>query len=146
VSQAATARAEIGVTGLAVMGSNHARNFARNGFVTAVHNRSYASTQALIDDHGSEGTFVPLESTVDFVASLAVPRKVLVMVKAGGPTDAVIDELAAVLEPGDIIIIDGGKAKFDDTRRRQAALQEKGIHFVGCGVSGGVICNGMGGV
>src|SRR5580765_4813952 len=129
-------KASIGVTGLAVMGSNLARNFARNGFVTAVHNRSYAKTKALIDDFGSDGTFVPSESSADFVASLAVPRKILIMVKAGGPTDAVIDELAELLEPGDIII-DGGNAKFEDTRRRQAALQEKGIHFVGCGVSGG---------
>ena len=129
-------KADIGVTGLAVMGSNLARNFARNGFVTAVHNRSYAKTTALIDEHGGDGTFVPSESSADFVASLAVPRKILIMVKAGGPTDAVIDELAALVEPGDIII-DGGNAKFEDTRRRQAALQEKGIHFVGCGVSGG---------
>ena len=131
-----TPKAEIGVTGLAVMGSNLARNFARNGFVTAVHNRSNAKTKALIDEHGSDGTFLPSESSADFVASLAVPRKILIMVKAGGPTDAVIDELAALVEPGDIII-DGGNAKFQDTRRRQAVLQEKGIHFVGCGVSGG---------
>ena len=88
-----TPKAEIGVTGLAVMGSNLARNFARNGFVTAVHNRSYAKTKALIDDFGGDGTFVPSESSADFVASLAVPRKILIMVKAGGPTDAVIDEL-----------------------------------------------------
>ena len=135
-SSAATPKAEIGVTGLAVMGSNLARNFARNGFVTAVHNRSFAKTTALIDEFGGDGTFVPSESSADFVASLAVPRKILIMVKAGGPTDAVIDELAELVEPGDIII-DGGNAKFEDTRRRQAALQEKGIHFVGCGVSGG---------
>ncbi len=136
MSDTHTPKAEIGVTGLAVMGSNLARNFARNGFVTAVHNRSYAKTKALIDDFGGDGTFVPSESSADFVASLAVPRKILIMVKAGGPTDAVIDELAELVEPGDIII-DGGNAKFEDTRRRQAALQEKGIHFVGCGVSGG---------
>ena len=129
-------KADIGVTGLAVMGSNLARNFARNGFVTAVHNRSYSKTEALMSEHGSDGRFVPSESSEDFVASLATPRKILIMVKAGGPTDAVIDELAALVEPGDIII-DGGNAKFEDTRRRQAALQEKGIHFVGCGVSGG---------
>jgi len=129
-------KADIGVTGLAVMGSNLARNFARNGFVTAVHNRSYAKTESLIAEHGSDGVFVPSESSADFVASLAVPRKILIMVKAGGPTDAVVDELAELVEPGDIII-DGGNAKFEDTRRRQAALQEKGIHFVGCGVSGG---------
>jgi 6-phosphogluconate dehydrogenase len=128
--------ADIGVTGLAVMGSNLARNFARNGFVTAVHNRSYAKTRALVDEHGSEGSFVPSESAADFVASLAVPRKILIMVKAGGPTDAVIDELAELVEPGDIII-DGGNARFADTRRRQAALAQRGIHFVGCGVSGG---------
>jgi len=136
---ASAAKADIGVTGLAVMGSNLARNFARNGFVTAVHNRSYPKTKALIDEHGSDvtaGTFLPAESTADFVASLATPRKILIMVKAGGPTDAVIDELAALVEPGDIII-DGGNAQFADTRRRQAALAEKGIHFVGCGVSGG---------
>ena len=136
---ASAAKADIGVTGLAVMGSNLARNFARNGFVTAVHNRSYPKTKALIDEHGSDvtaGTFLPAESTADFVASLATPRKILIMVKAGGPTDAVIDELAALVEPGDIII-DGGNAQFADTRRRQSALAEKGIHFVGCGVSGG---------
>jgi len=129
-------KADIGVTGLAVMGSNLARNFARNGFVTAVHNRSYAKTAALIDEHGGDGVFVPSESSADFVASLATPRKILIMVKAGGPTDAVIDELASLVEPGDIII-DGGNAQFADTRRRQAALAERGIHFVGCGVSGG---------
>ncbi|ACV80841.1 NADP-dependent phosphogluconate dehydrogenase [Nakamurella multipartita] len=128
--------ADIGVTGLAVMGSNLARNFARNGFVTAVHNRSYAKTKALIDEHGGDGVFVPSESAADFVASLAKPRKILIMVKAGEPTDAVIEELAALVEPDDIII-DGGNAKFADTRRRQAALAERGIHFVGCGVSGG---------
>src|SRR6476469_5441072 len=136
---ASAAKADIGVTGLAVMGSNLARNFARNGFVTAVHNRSYPKTKALIDEHGSDvtaGTFLPAESTADFVASLATPRKILIMVKAGGPTDAVIDELASLVEPGDIII-DGGNAQFADTRRRQAALAERGIHFVGCGVSGG---------
>ncbi|WP_395728487.1 NADP-dependent phosphogluconate dehydrogenase [Nakamurella sp.] len=136
MTDASTPLADIGVTGLAVMGSNLARNFARNGFVTAVHNRSYAKTAALIDEHGGDGVFVPSESTADFVASLATPRKIMIMVKAGGPTDAVIDELADLVEPGDIII-DGGNAKFADTRRRQAALAERGIHFVGCGVSGG---------
>jgi 6-phosphogluconate dehydrogenase len=104
-----------------------------------VHNRSYAKTAALVAAHGADvtaGTFVPSESTADFVASLATPRKILIMVKAGGPTDAVIDELADLVEPGDIII-DGGNAQFADTRRRQAALAQRGIHFVGCGVSGG---------
>ncbi|MBN9608084.1 MAG: phosphogluconate dehydrogenase (NADP(+)-dependent, decarboxylating) [Actinobacteria bacterium 69-20] len=133
---AATGTAQIGVTGLAVMGSNLARNLARNGFVTAVHNRSYAKTQALIADHGNEGAFVPSESMADFVASLARPRTAIIMVQAGAATDAVIDELAALMEPGDIII-DGGNAHFPDTRRREAALREKSLHFVGCGISGG---------
>jgi 6-phosphogluconate dehydrogenase len=128
--------AEIGVTGLAVMGSNLARNFASKGFVTAVHNRSYAKTKALIDEHGSDGRFVASESAADFVASLATPRKIIIMVKAGGPTDAVIDELAQLLEPGDILV-DGGNALFGDTQRREKALREKGIHFVGSGISGG---------
>jgi len=128
--------ADIGVTGLAVMGSNLARNFARNGFVTAIHNRSSAKTQALIADHGTDGVFVPSTTAAEFVASLAAPRTVIIMVKAGSATDAVIDELAELLEPGDILI-DGGNAQFGDTRRREAALRDKGIHFVGCGISGG---------
>jgi 6-phosphogluconate dehydrogenase len=133
---ASSATAQIGVTGLAVMGSNLARNLAGKGFVTAVHNRTYGKTQALIEEHGFEGAFVPSESLADFVASLERPRTAIIMVKAGAPTDAVIDELAALMEPGDIII-DGGNAHFPDTRRREAALRDKGIEFVGCGISGG---------
>jgi 6-phosphogluconate dehydrogenase len=136
VTQSTTATAQIGVTGLAVMGSNLARNLVSKGFATAVHNRTYGKTQALIAEHGSEGTFVPSESLADFVASLQRPRTAIIMVKAGAPTDAVIDELAALMEPGDIII-DGGNAHFPDTRRREKALRDKGIHFVGCGISGG---------
>lgn len=128
--------AQIGVTGMAVMGSNLARNFARRGFVTAIHNRSNAKTEALIAEHGSEGNFVPATSAAGFVASLAAPRKIIIMVKAGEPTDAVIDELASLMEPGDILV-DGGNALFEDTRRREEALRGKGIHFVGCGISGG---------
>jgi 6-phosphogluconate dehydrogenase len=135
-STSTTGTADIGVTGLAVMGSNLARNLARNGFVTAVHNRSQAKTRALIDEHGTEGSFVPSESMADFVASLRRPRTAIIMVKAGDATDAVIDELAGLMESGDIII-DGGNALFTDTRRREAALREKQIHFVGCGISGG---------
>jgi 6-phosphogluconate dehydrogenase len=131
-----TGTAQIGVTGLAVMGRNLARNFARNGFTVAIHNRSYAKTQSLVADHGDEGTFVPSESIADFVASLERPRKVVVMVKAGGPTDAVIDELVPFLEEGDIVV-DAGNAHFPDTIRRENALSAKGLHFVGSGVSGG---------
>ncbi|MFB6889061.1 NADP-dependent phosphogluconate dehydrogenase [Kitasatospora sp. NPDC056327] len=128
--------AQIGVTGLAVMGRNLARNFARNGYTVAVHNRTPARTRALVDEFGHEGAFVPAESPEELVAALERPRRLLVMVKAGGPTDEVIEEFAPLLEPGDMII-DGGNAHFADTRRRERALRERGIHFVGSGVSGG---------
>ncbi|WP_062073578.1 NADP-dependent phosphogluconate dehydrogenase [Demequina sediminicola] len=130
------ALAQIGVTGLAVMGRNLARNFARNGFTVAVHNRSPQKMHSLIEDHGSEGEFVGCESLQDFVDALATPRTIVVMVQAGGPTDAVIDALVPLLDKGDIIV-DAGNAHFPDTRRREAALREQGIHFVGAGVSGG---------
>ncbi|SDD61107.1 NADP-dependent phosphogluconate dehydrogenase [Glycomyces harbinensis] len=128
--------ADIGVVGLAVMGSNLARNFARHGFTVAVYNRTYAKTTDLIDAHGDEGDFVPSEELKDFVASLKRPRKAMIMVQAGPATDAVIDQLAALMEEGDMII-DGGNAHFENTRRREAALREQGLHFVGTGVSGG---------
>jgi 6-phosphogluconate dehydrogenase len=118
------------------MGRNLARNLARHGHTVALHNRSPERTRALVEQHGDEGQFVPSESMADFVASLSKPRAVIVMVKAGAPTDAVIDELTPLLDEGDIIV-DCGNAHFADTRRRESALSEKGIHFVGCGVSGG---------
>ncbi|MFF2110168.1 NADP-dependent phosphogluconate dehydrogenase [Rhodococcus koreensis] len=130
------ARAQIGVTGLAVMGSNIARNFARHGHTVALHNRSIAKTDALIEEHGSEGDFVRTETIEEFVAALQKPRRVLIMVKAGDPTDAVIEELASAMEPGDIII-DGGNALYTDTIRREASLRDRGLHFVGAGISGG---------
>ncbi len=130
------APARIAVTGLAVMGSNLARNLARHGYRVAVHNRSHARTKALISEHGHEGDFVPAETLQELVASLQTPRQIIIMVKAGGPTDAVIDELVPLLEPGDMVI-DGGNAHFADTRRREAALKEVGLHFVGAGISGG---------
>ncbi|MEU3187979.1 NADP-dependent phosphogluconate dehydrogenase [Streptomyces sp. NPDC006923] len=128
--------AQIGVTGLAVMGRNLARNFARNGFTVAVHNRTASKTRALVDEFGDEGTFVAAESAEDFVAALERPRRLVIMVKAGDPTDAVIEEFAPLLEKGDVII-DGGNAHFADTRRREKELRERGIHFVGVGISGG---------
>jgi 6-phosphogluconate dehydrogenase len=102
----------------------------------ALHNRSPERTRSLFEQHGDEGTFVASESMADFVASLTKPRAVIIMVKAGEPTDAVIDELTPLLDEGDIIV-DCGNAHYADTRRRESALSDKGIHFVGCGVSGG---------
>ncbi|MCW2548166.1 MAG: hypothetical protein JWN96_2626 [Mycobacterium sp.] len=128
--------ADIGVTGLAVMGRNLARNLAHHGHTVALHNRSSARTHDLIEKHGTEGNFVPSDSIEDFVASLAKPRAIIILVKAGDPTDAVIDELVPLLDEGDIVI-DCGNAHFTDTLRREAALREKKLNFVGSGVSGG---------
>ena len=128
--------ADIGVTGLATMGRNLARNLARHGYAVAVHNRSASRTHALVREYGDEGTFLPSEQLADFVASLKRPRRAIIMVKAGAGTDAVIDQLAELMEPGDMIV-DGGNAHFEDTRRREAALRAKGLHFVGAGISGG---------
>ncbi len=130
------ATAQIGVTGLAVMGRNLARNFARNGLTVALHNRTVARTRELVEEFGDEGSFVPAETAEDFVAALERPRRLVIMVKAGDPTDAVIREFAELLEEGDVVI-DGGNAHFEDTRRRERDLRERGIHFVGVGISGG---------
>jgi len=91
-------KADIGVTGLAVMGRNLARNLARHGHVVALHNRSPERTRSLVKEHGDEGTFIPSESMEDFVASLEQPRAVIIMVQAGPPTDAVIDQLVPLLD------------------------------------------------
>jgi 6-phosphogluconate dehydrogenase len=131
-----TPSAQVGVVGLAVMGANLARNFARHGHAVALYNRTQARTDALVQAHGDEGTFVPATSVEDFVASLERPRRIVVMVQAGAGTDATIDALVPHLEDGDIVV-DGGNAHFEDTRRREAALREHGLHFVGAGVSGG---------
>ncbi|MGF9663070.1 NADP-dependent phosphogluconate dehydrogenase [Arthrobacter crystallopoietes] len=128
--------AHIGVTGLAVMGANLARNFARNGYTVALHNRSAAKTDALLENHGDEGDFIRTETLAELVEALEKPRRVLIMVKAGGPVDSVIDQLVPLLDEGDIVI-DAGNSHYEDTRRREAALAEKGLHFVGIGVSGG---------
>jgi 6-phosphogluconate dehydrogenase len=133
---AAQPAADIGVTGLAVMGRNLARNLARHGYAVALHNRSPERTRSLVAEHGGEGTFVPSESMADFVASLRRPRAVIIMVQAGPATDAVINDLTTLLDEGDIVV-DCGNSHYTDTRRREAALRELGLHFVGCGVSGG---------
>jgi 6-phosphogluconate dehydrogenase len=118
------------------MGRNLARNFARHGYVTALHNRTTSRTDEIFKEFGHEGTFVPAHTPQEFVQSLERPRRLVIMVNAGPATDAVIDEFAPLLEAGDMII-DGGNAHFKDTRRREAKLRERSIHFVGMGVSGG---------
>jgi 6-phosphogluconate dehydrogenase len=131
-----TTAANIGVVGLAVMGSNLARNLAsREGNTVAVYNRSRSKTDELVAAHPEAG-FLPAYSYEEFAATLSKPRTAIIMVKAGGPTDAVIEELVKVFEPGDIIV-DGGNALFTDTIRREKAVRETGINFVGAGISGG---------
>jgi len=130
------ANAQIGVTGLSVMGRNLARNLARHGYRVAVHNRNPERTRSLIAEHGGEGEFVASESMADFVGSLRRPRAVIVMVKAGAATDEVIAQLVELLEPDDIVI-DCGNTHFTDTVRREKDLAAIGLHFVGTGVSGG---------
>ncbi|MDQ1561155.1 MAG: 6-phosphogluconate dehydrogenase, partial [Actinomycetota bacterium] len=134
--QSTKAVANIGVIGLAVMGSNLARNLAsREGNTVAVYNRTYARTETLLNEH-PEANFVGSKDIKEFVASLEKPRAALIMVQAGAGTDAVIDELAELFEEGDIII-DGGNSLFTDTIRREKAMREKGLNFVGTGISGG---------
>jgi len=130
------ASSQIGVTGLAVMGANLARNIARRGVPVAVHNRTPARTREFMGEFADEGSFTPAESAQEFVEALERPRRILVMVKAGGPVDGVIDDLSPLLDDGDIII-DGGNSHFLDTRRRTQACRERGLRFLGTGVSGG---------
>jgi 6-phosphogluconate dehydrogenase len=127
---------ELGVTGLATMGANLARNAAHKGFAVAVHNRTESRTRELLEGHGDEGELVGTFSTAEFVAALARPRRILVMVKAGPPVDAVLEELAGLLDEGDLLI-DGGNSYYEDTVRREQAMAARGLGFLGTGVSGG---------
>src|ERR1700712_1795561 len=118
------------------MGSNLARNLAsREGNTVAVYNRTYSRTETLLNEH-PEAKFVGSKDIKDFVDSLEKPRAALIMVQAGAGTDAVIDELTELFEEGDIII-DGGNSLFTDTIRREKAARDRGLNFVGTGVSGG---------
>ncbi|MCU1668901.1 MAG: gnd [Blastococcus sp.] len=127
---------QIGVTGLATMGANLARNFARHGYQVVLHNRTKARTDQLVAAHGDEGDFVPTTTIQEFVGALRRPRRILIMVQAGPATDAVIDEVAPLLDPDDVLM-DGGNARYTDTIRRTKALALARLHFVGMGVSGG---------
>ena len=127
---------QIGVTGLAVMGANLARNIAHHAVPVAVHNRTAARTDEFMEHYSDEGAFQASHSVEDFVASLERPRRIIAMVKAGPPVDAVIDELTPLLDDGDIII-DAGNSHYADTRRRTSACAERRLRFLGIGVSGG---------
>jgi 6-phosphogluconate dehydrogenase len=128
---------DIGLVGLAVMGQNLALNIADHGFRISVYNRTTEKTTKFIAANpDTPGTLLGATTLQEFVQSLSKPRKVILLVKAGAPTDAVIDSLVPLLEAGDIIV-DGGNAKWTDTIRREKTLREKGLRFIGSGVSGG---------
>ena len=126
---------QIGVIGLAVMGKNLAFNIESRGYTVSVYNRSQSKTEEMMNEAQGKNV-VATYSLEEFVASLEVPRKILLMVKAGEATDATINQLKPLLEKGDILI-DGGNTFFKDTQRRNQELSELGLHFIGTGVSGG---------
>ena len=125
-----------GLTGLAVMGQNLARNVAHKGFPIAVHNRTTEKTDKFMEEHGGEGALTGSKSVEDFVGALQSPRAIMIMVKAGQPVDDVIAELKPLLAKGDLLI-DGGNSLFTDTERRVKELTADGFLFLGTGVSGG---------
>jgi 6-phosphogluconate dehydrogenase len=125
-----------GLVGLATMGANLARNVAHHKIPVAVHNRTTSRMERFVAEHGDEGPIEGFVTVGEFVAALELPRVVMSMVQAGPATDAVIDELLPHLATGDVVI-DGGNANFRDTQRRHRALGERGVHFLGTGVSGG---------
>ncbi|WP_204122983.1 NADP-dependent phosphogluconate dehydrogenase [Lacticaseibacillus mingshuiensis] len=125
----------IGVIGMAVMGKNLALNIESRGYTVAIYNRTGSKTEAVVADHPDKH-LVPSYTIEDFVASLEKPRRILMMVKAGAGTDAVIAELLPLLDKGDVLI-DGGNTFFEDTVRRNQELDKSGINFIGMGVSGG---------
>lgn len=126
---------DFGLIGLAVMGQNLVLNIANNGFKVAVYNRTNAVTQEFVDANPDKG-ITGFNTLAEFVASIARPRKIMIMVKAGAPVDAVIEQLLPLLEEGDLVI-DGGNSLYSDTQRRYDALTPKGILYLGSGVSGG---------
>jgi 6-phosphogluconate dehydrogenase len=131
-----TNQCDIGLIGLAVMGENLVLNMESKGFTVAVFNRTTEVTEKFAAGRAKGKNIQPTRTIEEFVGALKRPRKAMIMVKAGKPVDAVIDQLVPVLEKGDVII-DGGNSLFTDTQRRCKDLEGRGIHFVGCGVSGG---------
>ena len=129
-------RCDFGLIGLAVMGENLALNVESRGYRVAVTNRTISKVEDFISGRAAGKQFVGCRSLEELVASLAAPRKVMLMVKAGPAVDALIDAIIPLLSPGDIII-DGGNTHFADTERRTREVEEKGFLFVGTGVSGG---------
>src|SRR5437868_6847339 len=131
-----TMQSDIGLIGLAVMGENLVLNMASKGFSVAVFNRTTAVTEKFVATRGKGKNIISTKSIEEQIGALKSPRKVMMIIKAGNPVDQVIGEVAPLLEKGDVLI-DGGNSLFTDTQRRFHDLERKGIHYVGCGVSGG---------
>ncbi len=129
-------KADIGLVGLAVMGENLVLNMERNGFTAAVYNRTTDKVDSFVEGRGKGKNIIGTRTVEDFVAALKRPRKVMIMVKAGAPVDAFIDQVLPLLEKGDIII-DGGNSHFPDTIRRTDKVEAAGLLYIGTGVSGG---------
>ncbi len=129
-------KSDIGVIGLAVMGENLVMNMESHGFTVSVFNRTVEKVKHFAEGRAKGHAIVPTYSLEEFVASLAKPRRIMMMVKAGKPVDDNIEKLLPLLEEGDIII-DGGNSHFPDTQRRCEYVESKGMLYVGCGVSGG---------
>jgi 6-phosphogluconate dehydrogenase len=127
---------DIGLIGLAVMGENLVLNLESKGFSVAVFNRTTEVTEKFAASRAKGKNIHPTKTIEEFVGALKRPRKAMIMIKAGKPVDQVIGELTPLLEKGDVII-DGGNSLFTDTQRRCKDLESRGIHYVGCGVSGG---------
>jgi 6-phosphogluconate dehydrogenase len=132
---AATQKAHFGLIGLGVMGENLVLNAERNGFSSVVYNRTYA-TEEFLAGRGAGKRIIGATSLADFVAKLERPRRILMMIKAGDPIDAMIEQIAPLLEEGDLLI-DGGNSLYTDTERRVAELESKSFGYIGMGVSGG---------
>src|SRR6516225_1151267 len=131
-----TATADLGLIGLAVMGENLVLNMESHGYTVAVFNRTTSKVDEFVGGRGQGKKLVGCHNVKDLVASLKRPRKIMIMVKAGSAVDAVTDEVAPLLDPGDILI-DGGNTHYPDTTRRARDLKAKGLLYVGTGVSGG---------
>src|SRR6187399_29132 len=128
-------KSDFGLIGLAVMGQNLMLNVESRGFQVSVYNRTEATTEAFIAANPGK-KLVGTKTLEEFVQSLAKPRKIQIMVKAGAPVDQVIEQLIPLLDKDDIVI-DGGNSLYTDTERRDAYLAAKGLRFIGAGVSGG---------
>jgi 6-phosphogluconate dehydrogenase len=129
-------KCDLGLFGLGVMGQNLVLNMERNGFSVGVYNRTTERTQEFMKERAAGKNIHAGYTVEEFAGLLKRPRAIMLMIKAGAPVDAVIEELTPLLDPDDLII-DGGNSHFKDTERRAQALAEKGLHYIGTGVSGG---------